>query len=410
MIGDELLIGQIQDTNSTWLMQLLTSEGFIVAESRRIRDDKATIIRTLEELSKISGIIIMTGGLGPTKDDCTKEAFAKFAGVKLTHNERQWQHILHRFERREHLLSVLHKSQALMPENTELLNNPVGTALGITYKNENNAFIMLPGVPPEMKAIILDGGGLKWLKGFQSDFDIIRKTFVTIGKSETWLADRIRDFDEHLPPSLGIAYLPSASHVKIRLTYRHSQGMEVMTAERFTYFAERLKTELGESVYAEEDITIEEKVGQILREGKKQLGTAESCTGGYLAHLLTKEAGASDFFKGSVIAYHNKVKENTLKVKPADLEKYGAVSEEVVRQMAVNLCNVLDCDYSIAISGIAGPGGGTAEKPVGTVWIAVADKEGNFRTELLKLGTDRQLNIKRATSLSLNLLRNFLLA
>lgn len=408
LIGDELLIGQIQDTNSTWLMQLLTAEGITVAESRKIRDSKQTIVRTLKELSKTSGIILVTGGLGPTKDDCTKQAFAEFLDVPLVHNDQQWQHIQHRFATREYLLSPLHKQQAQLPKGVSLLDNPAGTALGITYKNDSNAFLLLPGVPPEMRAIILQGGGLEWIKGLQNGYDIYRKTFVTIGKSETWVADRLKELDQELPTSLGIAYLPSISQVKVRLTYRRNEG-EPLTMETFTAFAERLKKQLGKAIYADQDIPIEQYIGELLLEKNKQLATAESCTGGYLAHLLTKLPGASEYYRGSIIAYHNDVKRDKLNVSKESLKLHGAVSEEVVIQMAQNVCKVLSADYGISISGIAGPGGGTKEKPVGTIWIAVADKEGRYKTQILKLPHNRSMNIKRTSILALNLLRNFLL-
>lgn len=406
-IGDELLIGQIEDSNSRWLIREFAGEGFLVNEVRCVRDDLTAIKTALKDLSEKSGLIITTGGLGPTNDDMTKQAFAEFTGVKLVHNEQQWNHIVQHFKSGKYFLTDFHKKQASLPANVSLLNNMEGTALGLCYSNEENAFIMLPGVPTEMKSIMCNGG-IQWMKTILPGKELLQQTFSTIGRPETWIAEKLKGMEDALPNGMTISYLPSTSGVKVRLTSRKGEGTP-MEEKDFTAFAERVYNRIKETIYAREDISIEAYIGKLLRSEGKLLASAESCTGGYLAHRLTRESGASDFYKGSIIAYHNDVKHKNLNISEESLKKHGAVSEEVVTQMALNICKLLSCDYGIAISGIAGPRGGSADKPVGTAWIGIADKEGDFKVECLHFGGTRQKNIELSTSSALNLLRKFLL-
>ncbi len=406
-IGDELLIGQVKDTNTSWLIRLLASDACEVNHTRIIRDNQSDIVKALTDISGDSGIIIVTGGLGPTEDDRTKATLAEHLQLKMSFNKQQWEHIKQTYAGREHKISALHKHQSILPEGVSLLDNPEGTAMGISYRNERNAFILLPGVPSEMKAIMLRGGGRDLIHKWTAGPSIIHKTFATIGKSETWIAQKVKEIAEAKPPEMEIAFLPSASQVKVRLTYRDNKSTAL---EEMEAFAERLRNQLTEVIYAEEDIGIEEVIARLLKEKNKQLVTAESCTGGYLAHLLTSHPGASAYYKGSVIAYSNELKEQLLQVKSTSIQQYGAVSEQVVQEMAMNACRILNADYAIALSGIAGPSGGTEEKPVGTIWIAVADRKGKYRTERLNLTHNRSKNIILSSSLSLKLLRKFLLA
>ena len=408
-IGDELLIGQTIDTNSAFIAQELNKIGVWVRRRVAVGDVYDEIWNALDEESKESDTIIITGGLGPTADDITKPLLCNYFGGKLVVNEEVLTHVKYLFEkiyRRPGPILERNLKQAEVPDVCTVLHNARGTAPGMLFHKDRRVFISLPGVPHEMKGLVTSEVIPRLLNEFRMPA-IVHKTVFTAGQGESVIAELLKDFEPALPEHIKLAYLPNYGMVKLRLTAKGNSKAEVET-EMQPYF-EKLQDLVKEYLVTNEDEGLEIVVGKLLKAKNKTMGTAESCTGGYIAHLITSVAGSSAYYKGSVVSYDNTVKENLLGVQHEILMSAGAVSKETVIQMANGAVQTLKVDYALATSGIMGPGGGSEDKPVGTVWIAVASKE---KTETLKLNLrfDRQRNIAMTAANALNFLRKFILS
>ena len=403
-IGDELLIGQVVDTNSAFIAQALNKIGVWVKRRIAIADDKAAILKTLANEAKESNILIITGGLGPTADDITKPALCEYFETELIENEDAVQNVKNIFQRLGRPLTERNLAQGLVPANCTVLQNQRGTAPGMWFQKDDVVYISLPGVPHEMIGLMHSSVLFAIKKHFQLPA-IVHRTLLTAGQGESFIADTLVGFEAALPSFIKLAYLPVYGTIKLRLTGRgdDKEALEKEVEKQF----QKLKSLVVQWLVADEDITMQEAVSRLLKERKKTVATAESCTGGYIAHLITSLAGSSNIFNGSVVAYSNEVKENVLSVKSDTLKAYGAVSEQTVTQMAAGICQLLKTDYALATSGIMGPDGGSTEKPVGTVWIAVANKEGKIKAQKFNFRFDRGRNIELTAMAALTMLRNF---
>ncbi|MEP6466564.1 MAG: CinA family nicotinamide mononucleotide deamidase-related protein [Parafilimonas sp.] len=391
-IGDELLIGQVIDTNSAWIAQELNKIGVWVQRRVAVGDVAEDIWKALDEEGAVSDIILITGGLGPTKDDITKPLLCKYFGGKLIMHEETLAHVTYLFEhvfKRQMPLLDTNRKQAEVPDVATVLKNDVGTAPGMLFEKNGKIFISMPGVPTEMK-FIMEKRVLPLLTSRFTLPYIGYKTLLTAGIGESFLAERIKDFEEALPQNIKLAYLPNHGMVRLRLTTQGEKG--VVEKELDTTFV-KLKEQVKDVMAIDEDISFEMLLGRLLKERNKTVATAESCTGGYIAHLITAVAGSSAYFKGSVVSYDNSIKENVLHVNNETLLKNGAVSEETVRQMISGVLKIMQTDYAVAVSGIMGPDGGSEEKPVGTVWLAVGNSE-KVETKKMQFRFDRKRNIE----------------
>ena len=400
-IGDELLIGQVIDTNSSWIAEQLNLIGITTGQITCISDNREHILSTLGSAEKNSEIILLTGGLGPTKDDITKSTLCEFFDTKLVFNEDAYKVIENLFRLRGFPVTELNRKQAEVPENCTPIPNSNGTAPGMWFEKNGKIFVSMPGVPFEMKSMIINYVLPRLATRFNSQF-IVHKTILTHGIGESFLAKKIEDWENNLPENIKLAYLPQPGIVRLRLTATGKNKDEMNT--RIEEQEKKLKAQIPELIFGYDDDTLEKIIGSYLKNKNQTVSTAESCTGGYVAHLITGVAGSSDYYKGSVIAYSNEIKEKLLGVKHESLENYGAVSEEVVKQMAVGAQKKLQTDFALATSGIAGPDGGTKEKPVGTVWIACATPE-KVITEKFLFGEHRGRNIRKSALAALNMLR-----
>jgi len=404
-IGDELLIGQVVDTNSAFIARELNKIGISVFQITSVSDSRTHILTALEEASRRAPLVLITGGLGPTKDDITKAVFAEYtADVLETHAETLRQ-IEAMMAARNISMNPLNAKQAEVPSRCTVLTNSCGTAPGMWFEKDGVLYISMPGVPFEMKTMMHDEVLPRLQQRFNGD-NIQHRTLLVTGFPESALALRIEDWENNLPPHIKLAYLPGNGMIRLRLSSSGAAMQEL--AAQTEKEIEKLRLILTHHLLSENDEQIEEIIARMLRESGQTVATAESCTGGNIARLLTSISGSSAYFKGSVVAYANSVKENVLHVNPRDLQQYGAVSEQVVMQMALNLRELMDTDYGIAVSGIAGPTGGTPDKPVGTVWIAVSS-DSQTATKLLHYGANRENNIQRASTAALNLLREMIL-
>jgi nicotinamide-nucleotide amidase len=403
-IGDEILIGQIVDTNSAWMAQQLNDIGINIKQITSVSDDEQHIINALNEAKNRADIIFMTGGLGPTKDDITKNTLCKYFKTKLVFNEKAYAAVEYQFKIRGKEVTPVNRKQAELPESCTAVYNKNGTASGMWFENDGKHFISMPGVPFEMKAM-MENDVLPLLKQkFKTPF-IYHKTVLTQGAGESFLAEMIENWEDNLPPHIRLAYLPSPGAVRLRLTAKgDSEKIKQETEEQVI----KLKHIIEKYIYGYDDETLEGIVGKLLRDKKQTVSTAESCTGGYISHLITSVEGSSDYYIGSIISYANSIKENFLNVDAATIENDGAVSEPVVLAMAKTLKEKFNTDYSIAVSGIAGPGGGSAEKPVGTVYIAIATPQKVF-AKSFRFGNNRMRNIHVSGQTALNMLRKELL-
>ena len=402
-IGDELLIGQTVNTNAAWLGEQLNLLGYKVVAGVVIPDDKNAILNALDELSIKADLIIITGGLGPTKDDITKHTLCDYFDTKLERNLVIEQQIVDYFNSRQLPILQTNKDQALIPLACELLPNSRGTASGMWFEKEDKIFISLPGVPYEMKGIITEIVIPKLLKRSNDDRILVHKTIRTHGMGESFLAEVIKNWEDKLShDDIKLAYLPSPGIVKLRLSLlgKNQKVINLKLEEHIQH----LQKIIPNQIYGYEDDTMEGVVGQLLSEKNETVSTAESCTGGAVAKMITSVSGSSAYFEGSIISYSNQIKINQLQVEEKTLNEYGAVSQQVVEQMAIGVRRNLNTQYGLATSGIAGPTGGTPEKPVGTIWIATAGPNG-VKSKKLNLGYSRERNI-HVTSLSvLNMLR-----
>ena len=404
-IGDELLIGQVIDTNSAFISQELNKIGVWVKRRVAVGDSKEEIVRALNEESRDTNIIIMTGGLGPTADDITKPVLAEYFGGKLVMNEEVRKHLVYLFEEvfRRPLIERNLK-QAEVPDVCTVLPNARGTAPGMWFQKDGKVYVSLPGVPHEMKGLITNEVLPRLQQSFTMPF-ISHRTMLTAGVGESFVAEMIKDWEEKLPAHLKLAYLPNYGMVRLRIT-GWSTNKEQLEQELNTEF-DKLKILVREWLVTDEDQALPLALSNLLRSKNKTMSTAESCTGGYIAHLITAYAGASNIYKGSIISYDNEIKIKTLQVSPATLQKVGAVSEEVVKEMAAGALASLNTDYTLAVSGIMGPDGGSPEKPVGTVWVAAGDRN-KLVTQKFQFRFDRERNIEMTATQALNLLRKFI--
>ena len=400
-IGDELLIGQVVNTNASWMAAQLNKAGISVVQTTIIADDAEAIKDTLDQAFKRAGIVLLSGGLGPTKDDITKKTLAEYFDSKLIFHEPAFEQVKKIFAARKFSVTEANRQQAMIPEKCKPLLNKNGTAPGMWFEKDGKVAVSMPGVPFEMKAMMEEQVIPAIISHFRMDA-IVHKTIMTTGMPESMLSGKIKTWENSLPSHIKLAYLPQPGIVRLRLSGRGKDRQKLET--EIQKQTEKLKRLVPEIIFGYDDVSLEEVIGQLLLKKKKTVSTAESCTGGYIAHLITGIPGSSDYFEGSVVSYSNRIKSELLGVRPGTLEKHGAVSREVVTEMAEGAKKKLKTDYCLAVSGIAGPTGGTKEKPVGTVWIALAEP-GSTETRLFHFGEHRGRNIRRSALAALNLLR-----
>ncbi len=400
-IGDELLYGQTLDTNSHWISGELDKVGIKVVRRTTVGDIDSEILTAFAEAEKRADIILITGGLGPTNDDLTKPCLAKYFNCKIVMFEDALRDVTTFFASRGRELTELNRQQAALPECCKAVRNELGTAPGMWFDRSDKVFVSMPGVPHEMKKMMTDTIIPQLLQKYQTP-TIRHQIIKTVGIGESFLAEKIASWENALPPHIKLAYLPSLGEVKLRLT-AIGQSAEAMDAE-LKECVEKLKPLASQYIYGYNETPLEAVIGQLLRDRKLTLSIAESCTGGYLSHLITSIPGSSEYFLGTMIPYAYEIKMRQLGVKPETLEKHGAVSEPTIIEMANIVRAKFNTDIGVATSGIAGPGGATPEKPVGTVWIAYSDKHQTV-TRKLQLSTDRMINIRMSSVAVLNLIR-----
>ena len=400
-IGDELLIGQVVDTNSAWIAERLNEQGIELYQITSVHDDRTHIVNALNEAFSRADLVLTTGGLGPTKDDITKHVLCDYFGSHLIKDARVRAHIKELYRDRPDVLNRLTETQWLVPECAQILENRVGSAPIMVFHQGDKLLVSMPGVPYEMK-IAMTEQVLPYIenrvKSQESGVKICHRTLQVSGIAESSLAIRLEDFEESMPEGLHLAYLPKDGVIRLRLS---SYG--ALTEAEMNDWFDHLKGLVNDVLIADTDEPLEVIVGRILTERGLTIATAESCTGGKLAALLNKHSGSSAFYKGSVIAYSNEVKEQVLQVNRESLDQFGAVSEQVVTQMACGVKKLLNTDFALATSGVAGPTGGTPDKPVGTVWVAVATPD-NIYAECFRLGKLREQVTDRACQKALIML------
>lgn len=400
-IGDELLYGQILDTNSQWMSVALSDVGIKVVRKTTVGDIESEIMTAFAEAESRVDIVLITGGLGPTNDDLTKPCLARYFNCDLAIHEEALAEVTAFFKSRGRELTEINRQQAALPVCCVKITNAIGTAPGMWFERNGKVFMSMPGVPHEMKRMMTDLV-IPRLKQTFTPPVIHHKVIRTIGIGESFLAEKIKEWEDTLPAHIKLAYLPSLGEVKLRLTSLGT-SMETLKSE-----AEELTTKLrgrvGQFIYGYGEEPIEVVIGKSLSEKELTISVAESCTGGYLSHMITSVPGSSAYFLGSIIPYAYDIKMRELGVRPETLEKFGAVSEETITEMANLVRSRFSTSIGVATSGIAGPGGATPEKPVGTVWIAYSDKH-KLVTRKLQLSTDRALNIRMASVAVLNLIR-----
>lgn len=405
-IGDELLIGQVVDTNSAWMGQELNKNGIWVAHRVAVGDVRDDIVQALDEEFRRSQIILITGGLGPTADDITKPLLCEYFGGRLVIDPGALDNVKKIFTRLQRPMIDRNLQQAEVPDTCTVIPNRRGTAPGMWFEKEGRIFVSMPGVPHEMKGMMTDSviPGLR--ERFRLPF-IAHRTLLTAGIGESFLAEHIAAFEAALPAAIKLAYLPNYGMVRLRLTIQGEDPatLEAALQENF----DTLQKLVADWTVANEDISIQEAIGRLLTAQGRTLGTAESCTGGYIAHLITSVPGSSHYFKGSIVSYANEVKTNLLQVAPDILASEGAVSQATVEAMVRGALTRLDTDYVVATSGIMGPDGGTPEKPVGTVWIAVGNDQ-RILSQKYSFRFDRERNIELTATNALNQLRKFILS
>ncbi|AYB31691.1 competence/damage-inducible protein A [Chryseolinea soli] len=400
-IGDEILYGQITDTNAQWMSVELGLAGIKVVRKTSVGDVESEILTALAEAEQRVDIVLITGGLGPTNDDLTKPCLAKYFNCGLKMNEEALAEVTAFFASRGRELTAVNRQQAALPECCEKVTNKMGTAPGMWFHRNGKVFVSMPGVPHEMKRMMTDIVIPKLKQTFPTPV-IVHKVIRTVGIGESFLADKIAAWENALPPHIKLAYLPGLGEVKLRLTAIGDTEAELKAETEA--LSDQLQPLVGSFIYAHGEESLEVTVGKLLREAKLTLSIAESCTGGYLSHLITSVPGCSDYYLGTMIPYSYEVKMRQLGVRPEVLEKHGAVSEPTIIEMANIVRAKFNTHIGVATSGIAGPGGATPEKPVGTVWIAFSDKDKTV-TRKLQLSPDREINIKMASVAVLNLIR-----
>jgi nicotinamide-nucleotide amidase len=400
-IGDELLIGQTIDTNSAWMGRELNRAGIWVRRKAAVADKREDILEALQNESSAADVIFITGGLGSTGDDITKSVLCEYFGASLTENAEVLVNIKTMFTSRGLPLVERNLQQALVPDTCIVLPNDRGTAPGMWFEKAGKIYVSMPGVPHEMQAMMTHSV-LPRLNSYFTLPVILHRTLITTGMGESQIAERLTAFEKSLPADIKLAYLPGDGLLKLRLTARGDEQQR--TADELEQLFGVLRETLADITIADEDILLEAWVGRLLKKNNLTLSTAESCTGGLIAHKITTIPGSSDYYKGTVVSYSNEIKESLLRVPAEVLYQYGAVSEETVKAMVKGVIKLMKTDLAIAVSGIMGPAGGTPEKPVGTVWIA-AGTENNIKTRKYRLRYDRSRNIEITANYALNLLR-----
>lgn len=405
-IGDELLIGQTIDTNSAWMAQELNKIGVWVKRRVAVGDSREGIWQSLDEELKHSDIVLLTGGLGPTADDITKPLLCDYFGGKMVVNEQVLEHVKNIFRRLKRPLLERNLKQAEVPDVCEVLMNERGTAPGMLFRRQKKIIVSMPGVPHEMKGLMSKKVVPLLLKEFNMPV-ILHRTLLTAGVGESFIAEKIQLWEEALPGHIKLAYLPNYGMVRLRLT---TQGTDEKPLQaEIDHLFKELQELVQEWLVADKDEPLEKALGDLLLARNKTIATAESCSGGYIAHLLTSVPGSSSYFKGTVVAYSYDAKETILGVEHSTLENKGAVSEETITEMFNGLMRVTTADYGIATSGIMGPGGGTEDKPVGTVWVAVGSRE-TMVAKRFNFRFDRAKNIELTAAHALLMLFQFVKA
>ncbi|WP_128543480.1 competence/damage-inducible protein A [Larkinella soli] len=404
-IGDEILFGQITDTNTQWISAELTKIGIRTIRKSSVGDKQEAILDILEEATGRADLVILTGGLGPTKDDITKQTLCRYFNTELEINPEALAFVTAFFERRGRPMTELNRMQAALPTNCTYVPNEWGTAPGMWFDENGTIYVSLPGVPFEMKNLMQ----YKVIPMLQKHFEtpaIVHRMIRTIGIGESFLAEKIETWEDALPEHIRLAYLPHFGQVRLRLT---ATGTEtVRLNEEIREQIDKILPTIRPYVFGYDEEEIEMVTARLLAERNWMLATAESCTGGFVASQITKYSGSSKYFVGGIVSYSNTVKVSQLGVRPETLDQFGAVSEETVREMAEGVRKALGAHVGIATSGIAGPDGGTPEKPVGTIWIACSTEDGTV-ARLLRLGPYREQNIQLTSVYVMNLLRQVLL-
>jgi len=404
-IGDEILIGQIVDTNSAWMGQQLNLHGIEVFQVTSVHDDHDHILKALADAEKNVDLVLITGGLGPTKDDITKHCLCEYFDTHLVFYPEVFEHVQAMLSSRNVIINQLNRDQAMLPANCTILHNSAGTASGMWFERNGTIFVSMPGVPFEMEAIMTEEVFPRLIKlGIVQS--IVHKTILTLGLPESMLAERIEEWESALPGFIKLAYLPSALMVRLRLS-AYGTDRPMLEAE-ISKQVKALQAIIPEFIFGYDDENMALIIGRLLEKSSQTMAVAESCTGGNIAHSITSNPGSSAYFKGAVVAYSNEIKIRLLDVPAEMIETYGAVSQQVAEAMALGAQKKMNADFALSTTGIAGPDGGTPEKPVGTIWIAVAGPSG-VESEKFIFRHNRERNIIRSTQTALNLLRKFIL-
>lgn len=393
-IGDELLIGQVVDTNSAWMSRKMSGAGFDVVYITSIKDSEKAIYTAIEDGFARADILLVTGGNGPTKDDITKSTLCEYFNDQLVFDNEVLENIETLFKERNITLNELTRNQAFVPQNSTVIQNRVGTAPVLWFEKNGKILVSMPGVPFEMRWAMQEEVLPRLAKRFQTK-TFLKHVYYTQGVSESALAMHLNDFEDQLPCGFGLAYLPGGGIIRLRLSVKGDEHNEEIEKQ-----ASKLKELLGEYLLAESEDPLQQLLSNTLKYNGMTLSLAESCSGGYIAHLLTSIAGSSSYFKGGVVSYADSAKVNLLHVKQTSLDTHGAVSQEVVEEMAKGAIDAFGTDCAIAVSGIAGPDGGTDKKPVGTVWICTICKDSMVSKQYL-FGKSRENNIRRSAVMAL---------
>ena len=403
-IGDEILIGQIVDTNSAWMAKQLNLIGVSVKQITSVSDDEQHILEALELAEKRADLILITGGLGPTKDDITKKTLAKYFNMGFRNDAAALDMVRQIFEKYKRPLLDINIQQADVPDGCEVIVNKNGTAPCMWFEQNNTIFVSMPGVPYEMMYLMDDEILPRITSRFKLPF-IVHKTILTANIGESFLAKEIEEIEDSLPAHIKLAYLPKLGQVRLRLSAKGDHEAELK--KEVEVYARQIISKVNKFVVTDEDIPLEKAILDLMKSRGKTLSTAESCTGGYIAHLITQHAGSSAVYWGGAVAYAYELKESILGVKESTLNTFGAVSEQTVTEMAEGAIKHFKTDYAIAVSGIAGPDGGTADKPVGTVWIAISSKHKTV-AKVFNFSNKRIQNIERSAASALAMLLNLL--
>ena len=405
-IGDEILIGQVIDTNSAWIAQQLNLIGIKVVQITSAQDNKAHILQSLAEAEKRADLILITGGLGPTKDDITKFVLCEYFNASLVFNQQAYLMVERLFSSRKVGVSSINRKQAELPDSCTPIENAIGTAPGMWFEKNGKVFVSMPGVPFEMKNM-MDAQVIPKIKAFFKTPSIVHKTILTQGIGESALAELIEAWEDTLPDFVKLAYLPSPGMVRLRLS-AYGEHNDLLINE-IDAQVQKLMSLIPDFIFGFEDDTLQGIIGDLLTRHNFSLSLAESCTGGFLSHLITSVSGSSAYYKGGIISYSDEIKIAELGVSASDIESFGVYSSEIARQMALGIKTKYNTDFSIATTGIAGPAGGTEEQPVGLVWIAVIAPDGEVSSHKYFFGENRERNILKASITALNMLRKEIL-